>query len=156
MRILAALLLLGACKKDDEVVLVQFNGDDMLVVCVGEDPDCAPVGEIDLTSTNGSTLIGTASVDPASGPVGTLHTISVDVDDTWEEDVIQVSADFIGNRGEQAWDLQRDSADHGTWEIEVESLGAEEEAREDQIFLRLYQDEAALGTTTETPTTTEE
>jgi hypothetical protein len=149
--LLFGLVALVACKKDDEIVLTQFNGDDdILVVCVGEDSGCVPVGEIDLHSTNGSTLIGTASVDPPSGPVGTLHTVSVDVDDEWEDEVLLVTAQFLSDRGEQTWDMQQDSANHGNWEVEVESLGEPDEVREDAIKLRLYQDD---GTTVETPTT---
>lgn len=147
------LLAVAACNKGEEVVPVQFNGDDdILVVCVGTG-DCEPVGEIDLRSTNESTLIGTASVDPASGPVGTLHTVSVDVDDTWQDQVIKVTAEFISERGDQDWLLQQDSADHGNWEIEVQSLGDPDESREDQIILRLFEDVST--TTTTEPTTTE-
>ncbi len=154
--IIPSLLLLAGglvgCNKDDELVLAQFNGDDdILVVCVGEGEDCEPVSAIDVHSTNGSTLIGTASVDPATGPVGTLHTVSVDVDDAWEDQVLLVAAEFIGIRGQQTWELRQDSADHGNWILEVESLGNDDEVREEEILLRLYedQDEPDLVTTTE-------
>jgi hypothetical protein len=147
-----ALLALTACKgKEDDFPFIAFNGDsDVLTICVG-DGSCEPVSAIDLHSTNDSTVVGAASVDPASGPVGTIHRIAVEIDEEWNETVQLVQVVMDGDRGEQTWDLSQDSADHGNWVVDVESLGDPGESRADTATILLWQ--PAESTTTPTSTT---
>lgn len=149
------LLSLAGCKsEEDDFPFIRFNADDdHLVVCVGDGAGCTPVGTTDLLSTNGSTVVGTATVDPESGPVGTVHRIEIDVDDEWSEIVQLAQVELDGDRGTQSWDMQQDSADHGNWVIEVESLGDDGESREDRVDVLLWQYEETTTTTTTTETT---
>lgn len=133
--------LLGAsdCKDEDEETYVQFNAsDDTLTIQVGVQDVGAPV-TIDLHSTTGSVLIGTATVDPSSGPVGTEHTITVEIFDAYENmvDRVSVRADS-GDRGEDEFDLVGDSADEGFYKLTLVSVGDEGETRDDTFTLRVW------------------
>lgn len=143
-RLLAAALflpLLGidSCADEDEDTYVQFNADDdALTIGVGADA----VGEatsISLHSTTGSVLIGTATVDPGSGPIGTEHVITVEIFDAYEDKVDRVSVRTdSGNRGEDEYDLVRDSADEGFYKLTLVSVGDEGEVRDDTLTIRVW------------------
>ncbi len=147
------ILALAACKgAEEEFPYRAFNADDQsLAVCVGDGAGCEPVAELALLSTNGSTEIGVAVVDPASGPVGTVHRFEVTVDAEWIESVALVQVRLDGDRGTQTWDLRQDSADHGNWVIEIESLGDAVEQRQDDATILLWEllPEEVEATTTE-------
>ena len=100
------------------------------------------VGEpvtVELFSTTGAVMVGTATVDPGSGPVGTMHTILVDVEDDYEDDVRRVTVDVdAGDRGIEDFMMTRDSADRSLWELELESSGVPGEARTDVFTIRLF------------------
>jgi hypothetical protein len=146
-------LLNGCSSAEDDFPYVQFNAlNEALTICIGDDPACTPTPSLALQSTNGSTEVGTATVDPPSGPVGTVHQIEVDVLDAWQETVALVQVTVTGERGEQSWDLRQDSADHGNWLVEIESLGDPQESREDTATLLLWE---WIDATTTTTTTTE-
>ena len=85
-----ALLLLVGCTDDEEVTWVQFNAtDNDLSVEVGVADELDPVS-IDLTSSTGQVTVGTATVTPGGGPVGTEHSIEVQVKDAFEDAVGRV------------------------------------------------------------------
>lgn len=131
--------LLGSlCQPDEE--WARFNADDRLEVQVTA-PGTAPGEpvETELHSTTGGTLIGTAEIDPGSGPVGTDHDVWVRIGDAWEETVGRVSIEVdSGERGVESFELQRDSADHGLWNIELRSEGEEGETRTDTFLFQLW------------------
>lgn len=130
---------------------VRFNaGDDEITVEVTRSLDLGESVSEDLLSTTGSVVVGTILVDPGSGPVGTMHTVLVDVEDEYEEIVRRVTITVdAGQRGAEEFDMQRDSADHSLWEIELESTGVEGETRIDVFRPRLYEDDPDVEATDE-------
>lgn len=139
MRI-AALLFASLASCPGDANWDRFNGlEDELSLELTSDA----VGDAvttDLNSTTGAVVVGTATIDPGSGPSGTRHVVLVDVDDEFEETVGRVSI-FVdaGSRGREEFELVRDSADIGIWEVELESFGEEGETRTDTVSFRLWQ-----------------
>lgn len=189
MRYPLAILVLGllvGCK-DDEIVWVQFNedgqelkvevtaADSPAVPCVAEPlpedtaaPSCEfpeaepPTCGLVLKSNLGLTPVGFASIDPASGPIGTEHTVAVTLCDEFESLVgratvlvdTEAVSDLDGDgepdsRGEGEFDLRRDSADVGTYALTLQSLGSEGETRTDTFTIRLFQPEELSGESAE-------
>jgi hypothetical protein len=99
----------------------------------------ADIGCICLSSSLRANDVGTATVDPTHGPVGTRHVVRVEVLDRFEDIVQRVTVFTEGQRGDEEIELLQDSADPGSWAIELESLGAADEARTDRFELRLYE-----------------
>ena len=121
---------------------MQFNAtDNTLTVEVGLDEVLGPVN-IDLTSSTGQVTVGTATITPGGGPVGTEHAIEVEVNNAYEDAVGRVSARLdAGARGEDEYDLDVDSADEGFWTLTLVSVGDPGETRSDTVNIRLWQDE---------------
>lgn len=168
------LALLSVACDDDETVWVPFNAEgESLTIGVGgeltpcpteEDPPLEGdlVCQIDLYSNLGVTLVGTATVDPARGPVGTEHFVTVIVFDDFETLVGKASvvvdseaiSDLDGDgepdsRGEGEFEMRRDSADIGAYALTLQSLGAEDENRLDTFTIVLYQPEELATEPTE-------
>ena len=96
----------------------------------------------ELHSTTGAVVVGTVTISPGSGPVGTLHTVIVEIADDYEEIVGRVTiAVDAGNRGLDDFEMLRDSADHGFWELELESSGVLGESRTDAFEVRLFEED---------------
>lgn len=165
---LAGVLLLPACD-DDEIDWVPFNQEGQAIT-VEVLPEGSPAGEaatLELLSNLGRTVIGEAAVDPGAGPVGTRHLVTVDVLDEFEARVGRVTlyvdsepvTDLDGDgdpdsRGNLVVEFRQDSADPGAWALEIESLGAADERREDVFTFVLWQADP-LATTPGTTGTTE-
>lgn len=150
---LLVVLLSGllACDKEEEATYSQFNGsDDTLTIQVGSS-DALDAVSIELTSTTGEVVVGTASVDPGGGPVGTEHAIVVEVYDAYQHIVDRVSVRMdAGSRGEDEFELTQDSADEGVWKTTLVSAGEADEVREDTLTVRCWDldgdDDAEAGT----------
>ena len=124
-----------SCTDDSGTTYEQFNASgEELAVAVGG--DVGEIQQISLFSTTGTVEIGTASVEPDSGPVGTMHTVEVVIFESWAHmvDGVDVSVDS-GERGEQEFSLVADSADEGQYRLELTSAGFEDEARTDILTL---------------------
>lgn len=142
-----ALLLLFACKGDGEITWVAFNWDQDRVEIEVTDGDVGEPVTADLHSTTGNEVVGSVSVDPGSGPVGTDHTVVIEVFDDWQEQVDRATtATDAGDRGATEHEMVRDSADHGLWQLVLRSLGEEGETRTDTFTFRLYEAEGAYET----------
>jgi hypothetical protein len=142
--LVAGALVVAACDTDTETKWDQYNADDNTVdVQVGTtcDPSpCDPV-ETTLTSNTGAVEVGSGTVDPGGGPIGTLHTVEVVVSDDYAEDVGRVTVKTdSGDRGTDEYDLVKDSTGEGYWTTEIESVGEEGEVRTDTLTFRLYQE----------------
>jgi hypothetical protein len=113
----------------------------MVEVEVVDSDDLGPAVEGDLRSTTGSNVLGLVSVDPGSGPAGTDHILSVNVDEDYSEIVqrVTVIAD-AGVRGLDEYELRQDSADHGLWVITLTSVGEMGETRTDLFEIALWED----------------
>jgi hypothetical protein len=151
-RLLAcAALALGAaaCNQDAEVLWDQFNAtDDSVQIEVGIDEVLDPV-EIVLHSSTGEVEVGLATVDPGGGPVGTLHEVVVVVADDYADIVDRASIRTdSGDRGEDEYDLDQDSAEEGVYKLTIESDGAAGEVRTDTLTFRLW-DEIVVEETTD-------
>lgn len=143
---LAALVLLAGCDETAEENWARFNSDDQVEVAVTAGTSLGDPVSVDLTSTTGSVLLGTASVNPGSGPVGTDHTVTVQIDDEWEDTVGRASVQTdAGDRGVEEHELQRDSADHGLWIRDLTSVGTEGEERTDVFTIQLWVSDGDTG-----------
>lgn len=140
------LLFLWACTEETETSWTQFNAEDnTLEVVVGSVDELEAV-DILLTSTTGEVQVGVASVDPGGGPVGTIHHVRAEVVDEFAEQVDRTSVrTSSGDRGEDEFDLVRDSAGIGIWVGEIQSVGDEGEVRTDTLTIRLWQEDSAGG-----------
>lgn len=131
-------LLAVACTKDAGDQYVRFNDVDGVDVQITPGDPGDPVS-VDLLSTTGAVTVGTGTVDPGSAPAGSLHAVTVDVVDDYQEDVVRVLIDAdSGSRGTETFTLERDSADHGHWYVEIQSVGRTDETRTDHISFRLF------------------
>lgn len=97
---------------------------------------------IDLHSTTGEVVIGSATVSPGGGPVGTTHDVVVVIADDYEEKVDRVSVRVdSGDRGEDEYDLERDSADEGYYKLSMVSVGDEGEVRDDTFTIKVWDED---------------
>lgn len=133
------------CKKDD-TVLVAFNDEsDFVEVHVGvesveDDPDCDPgIACGELHSLIEGAVIGTVTVDPAAGLVGTEHRLLAVVGDEWEDRIDRVSVRVESDRGLGEFELERDRANPGAWGLRLESLGTKDEVRVDTWSVLLWE-----------------
>lgn len=132
--------------------LVRFNNEsDEIRVEVTTSSDTGDSVTADLMSTTGAIVVGVVTVEPGSGPVGTLHTVTIDIDDEYEDIVVRASLSIdAGVRGLDDFLLTRDSADDGLWRLELESSGVEGEERTDVFAVELF--EVDDGTSVDTDT----
>jgi len=141
-RAVAAALLVSAIDcSPGAVEWGRFNAstDELQVGLISDGPQ-GPAVDTVLHSTTGAVDVGTANVDPGTGPLGTRHLVSVHVADEWMDVVDRVSVWIdAGPRGREEFELVRDSADHGYWQLEVESSGEPGESRTDTFSVRLWQ-----------------
>ncbi len=130
---------LTACNGDAESEWLQWNAtDDFVEIEVGID-DVLPEVEVPLRSSTGEVEVGVARVDPAGGPIGTLHAVVVIVYDDYADVVDRASVRTdSGSRGEDEYDLERDSAEEGVYKLTVESDGVPPEVRSDTFTFRLW------------------
>lgn len=131
--------LLAACDGDGDVVWRQFNNeaDTLSIEIVTGEAGEAVMS--DITSNTGEVIIGSALVDPGSGPVGTTHRLTLEVDDTWQERIGRATVTSMGDRGEEEYDLRQDTADHGVFDLTLTSLGEQGESRTDTWLLTLWE-----------------
>jgi hypothetical protein len=127
------------CKEDIVLEYEQFNDvSDTLSVQVGVEKNTTPA-TIDLHSTTGQIIVGWAEMSPSAGPIGTKHTLVVNVDNRWEDEVSRVTIRTdSGSRGKDEYDMVTDSADEGLHQLELISVGSEGESRTDYFTVRLW------------------
>ena len=151
---LAALPLVASTCSEVEVQYDQVNdASDALPVEVGVEDELDAV-EADLNSNTGAVVVGVASVSPGGGPIGTVHTVTVVVDDDYEDqvDLVRVVAQADG-RDDREFDLTQDAFDEGIWVTEIESYGGADEVRTDSLGIQLLDktgDDDTPDTTTDT------
>jgi hypothetical protein len=142
-RIVVLGLALGGCTSGTDNDWFLFNSEnDTIEVRVTEEENLGDPVTIDLHSTTGAVVVGSATLTPGSGPVGTTHDLVVEVGETWAEQVglVSVAADS-GDRGVESFDLRRDSAALGLWVKSIESSGVAGESRTDVLTIQLFQEE---------------
>ncbi len=140
------LLSVFGCNKD-KTVLLPFNAeDDAVDVYVGvdlveDDPDCAPgVACTELHSLVEGAVIGTVTVTPPAGPVGTTHRLLAVVGDEWEDRISSVTVTVDSDRGLGDFNLERDRANPGAWGLSLESMGTQREVRVDVWTVLLWEE----------------
>jgi len=138
---LACGLMGYSCDEEAEPNWVQFNGsEDSVLVEVGTSEELDAVS-CELTSSVTGLVVGSATVTPGGGPIGTEHTILVVVEDEWENDVGRVSVrTSSGDRGNDEYELEPDPADEGYYGLHIVSVGEEGEQRTDELTFRLWYD----------------
>ncbi|MCK6522909.1 hypothetical protein L6R49_15895 [Myxococcota bacterium] len=140
MSLALILSLIVACgDKDESADYVQVNAaDDTLTVDVGA-AELLEARAVELRSNTGAVVIGTGEVSPGGGPIGTIHTVSVRIDEEYAELVDRATVRISsGDRGEDEYILTQDFADEGLYVYELKSVGAVGEEREDTFTLRLW------------------
>jgi len=136
---LALILSLAACKGGDELVVRPFNNAaDSIQIEVAPGDVGDPI-TVNLTSNTGAVVIGSATVDPGRGPVGTNHLLLVEVADDWEDRIDFVSITSTGARGEEEYQMRQDAADPGFFDLTLTSLGAPDEVRTDTWKIILWE-----------------
>ncbi len=132
-------LVLVACDDTATTSWEQYNADgDSVTVAVGVAELSAAVSTT-LHSSTGEVEIGTGSVDPGGGPVGTTHTVLVSVLDAYSPDVGRVSVRTSStDYGEDEYDLAADSTGTGIFKLELVTHGDASKAREDTLTFRLW------------------
>jgi hypothetical protein len=135
---------LAACDKAESPVATRFNSDDRVEVAVTAAPELGAAVVAPLRSTTGAIVIGEATVDPGSGPVGTVHDVFVVVDGPYVDSVgsVDLVADS-GARGVETIPMIQDSADHALWWRAVVSVGDVGEERVDTFGFELWRAEGA-------------
>lgn len=134
---IAGLLPSSCANGDDDDV--RFNADDTIEVSITASTDLGEAVTADLHSTTGAVVIGTVTVDPGSGPVGTDHVVTVLVDDEFADEVDR--ADVLtdaGDRGIEEHSMVQDSAETGLWVRTLTSVGETGEARTDTFTIELW------------------
>ena len=144
-RLLAPLwvCLAAGCETGPGTEFFLFNSEeDRLEIEVTAGDELGEPLSIDLNSTTGAVVVGSATATPGSGPVGTEHALRVEVLEAWEDQVtrVAVSADS-GSRGTELFELRQDSADYGLWVLDLRSSGEEGEARQDIWTIQLFQEQ---------------
>lgn len=138
-RALGLIALVSGCEKDPDVEWRQFNSaSDTLSIEIAPGDAGAPL-TVDLRSNTGAVVVGSATVDPARAPVGTDHTLLIEVLDTWEDRIGRATITSDGARGLEEYDLRQDSADRGFFDLTLTSLGEEGESRTDVWTVTLWE-----------------
>lgn len=137
--VLLPLVALFGCDPEEDVVWRQFNGNSDIVQIEVTPGEPAGVAFVDLTSNTGVVVVGTATVTPARGPVGTSHTLVIEVDDEWGPRLGRASVSSEGARGDEAYDLLQDTARPGVFELVLTSLGAVGESRTDSWRIAVFE-----------------
>ena len=132
------------CEEDADPNWVQFNAtEDQVEVQVGVDSLLDDVSVL-LYSSSGQEAgveVGTASVSPGGGPIGTEHLIVIEVYDDYQDTVGRATVRTdSADRGEDEYDLDPDSADEGIYTTTLVSVGDEGEQRIDTFTFRLWYD----------------
>lgn len=133
----------GNCQKDDnsaEFDWVQFSSDDDHVeVPITRLETVSPAIVLDLTSSTGTVVIGTATIDPGSAMVGDTLRVTVDIDDDYMKQVDRLDLEIdSGERGVTTLDLLQDSADDSLWVLDLTAYGRDGESRTDDFRFVAY------------------
>lgn len=143
-------VLFFACEESEEGNYDLFNSEtDQFEVSVGIEEEAEAL-IIELHSSTGQVIVGTATLSPGGGPVGTEHQLVVEVEDTWETEVSKaILVIDSGDRGEKEYLLNRDSADAGYHQVDIQSVGDVGEVRTDIFTIQLYVEEGNTSNTSE-------
>ena len=145
--LLGGLVVFAGCNKADDTSWSQYNAEDNTVSIDVGAAEVEDAVSVTLTSNTGSVELGSGTVDPGGGPIGTMHTISVVVSDDYASDIDRVSVRLdSGDRGEDEYDLDADATGEGYWVYQLYSVGDEGETRTDTLTFRLW--EAVTSTDT--------
>lgn len=152
--LLLSALLAGCGDGEEDSLYEQFNSDnDVLEVEVGVDEEL-DARSIELFSTTGEISVGQATVTPGGVAAGGIIRLVVVVDDEYEHIVDRVSVRVSsGDRGEDEYDLQADSADEGLYVRELQAVADDGEQRTDTFTVRLWDlsgDDDGEGASTDT------
>lgn len=148
--VLFACLGTAGCNNDNETTWTQYNASDNIVSIEVGAVDVMEAVTVTLTSNTGEVELGTGTVDPGGGPIGTEHKITVVVAEDYAPDIDRASVRLdAGERGEDEYDLDADATGEGYWVLSLVSVGDEGEARTDTLTFRLWTaDEDTGGTDT--------
>ena len=150
---LFVLTLLG-CKKEEEIVYDLFNCDeDETLIQVGADEvlsgaDCDGSDVIELRSSSclEDNLVGTATIDPCAGPIGTEHLVKVEMFSTSAHKVDRATVRLSSpGRGDDEYRMTPDSDKEGLYTISLESVGTANEVRTDTVQIKLWAEDPNGG-----------
>ena len=100
-------------------------------------------GTITLNSSTCSVPIGTAVFEPCAGPIGTEHSITVEVNSTEAYKIAKVTVEMDSEpRGKDEYRLTQDSSGEGAiYKITLISVGSEDETRDDVVRIKLWEED---------------
>ena len=131
-------LMVSACAAEED--WSKFGRFAEVVVEVGVDETTESVtGEV-VGEVANDEVIATVDVFPSGGPVGTVHALSVQVEEEFESTIqrVEVRVD-AGKYGVDSFTLRQDPAFVGEWGLDLESLGVGgEKPREDTFRITLW------------------
>ena len=143
---------------DGEVTWAEFGEPaDAEVLVVADDADCDGVEvapPVDILSNVVSGIVGTVTIEPQCGSVGTEHQVVVSVGEDWEEVVGRATLEIIPGpgsdldgdgdadaRAELLFEMERDAAFPGQYGLRLLSQGTPGDERTDVFRFQLLQPE---------------
>ena len=143
---MALVAFLLACDEDATTEWQQYNADNDAITVVVGTAELLPMVSTTLDSSTGEVPVGTASVDPGGGPIGTVHVVKVEVLDEYADDIDRVSVrTSSAERDEDEYDLDADSTGEGIYKVEIISVGETGESRDDTFTFRLWSEVEDTG-----------
>ena len=128
---------------EEDFTTIQVGADEILT---DEECDGADIVILRSSSCLDEERIGQATVAPCAGPIGTEHTIIIEMDSDQKHKVDRASIRLSSQtRQDDEYDLTPDSAKEGLFVIRIISVGTKNETREDSIQFKLWAEDPNGG-----------
>ena len=138
-------LLVSGCAAEED--WSKFGRFAEVVIEVGVEETVEPVTAEIVGEVADDQVIAMVDMFPSGGPVGTVHALSVQVEEEFESTIqrVEVRVD-AGKYGTDSFTLRQDPAFVGEWGLDLESLGVSgQKPREDTFRITLWTLEDVSG-----------
>ncbi len=138
VRFTTLVLIVTGCAAEED--WSKFGRFAEVVIDVGVEETAEPATAEIVGEVANDEVIAMVDVLPSGGPVGTVHALSVQVEEDFESTIqrVEVRVD-AGKYGMDSFTLRQDPAFVGEWGLDLESLGvAGEKPREDTFRITLW------------------
>jgi hypothetical protein len=122
MRSTMLVLMVSGCAAEED--WSKFGRFAEVVIDVGVEETTVPAEAVVVGEVAEDQVIATVEAFPSGGPVGTVHALSVQVEEDFESTIqrVEVRVD-AGKYGMDSFTLRQDPAFVGEWGLDLESLG---------------------------------